>query len=56
LEEEDTNKVKVNVVVQSIYAALFKDELKKVKDYEEIELNFYTLHWSETEPTLKHLL
>jgi hypothetical protein len=29
LEEEDTNKVKVNVVVQSIYAALFKDELKK---------------------------
>ena len=50
---ETLGKVKVNVVVQSIYAALFKDELKKVKDYEEIELNFYTLHWSEAEPTLK---
>jgi hypothetical protein len=52
---ETLGKVKVNVVVQSIYAALFKDELKKVKDYEELEINFYTLHWSEAEPTLKQL-
>jgi ribosomal protein L9 len=49
---------KVNLVVQSIYASLFMDELRKVKDAFKgiIELKFYMLHWSETEPKLRQFL
>ena len=42
---------KVNVVIPSIYAYLFIDDIRKVKEYFKgkfDELKFYTLHWYKT--------